>query len=208
MNCNHEYKNGSEWPSDKVGQSVVFSCSLTDQIRLEWFIGSIRQVSAVKFFRFRSHPARSSAQRGAAWRNATRRIVWDSGVAVWDACVALALRRSPCTPALLRATDGDESTRRRASSFLVASGRGCYTLSVRSTTPNWPHTTRRRSHQPPSPFSLSLFLSFLLSWRDWWICDWNLGSKSSREFHTSTLSSTCRHLRIERTLSRVNKCRW
>lgn len=75
-------------------------------------------------------------QFGAARRDATRRIVWDSGVAVWDACVALALRRSPCTPALLRATDGDESTRRRASSFLVASGRGCYTLSVRSTTPN------------------------------------------------------------------------
>lgn len=115
-----------------------------------------KQISAVRFFRH-------ALRRDATHFGATRRIVWDSGVAVWDACVALALRRSPCTPALLRATDGDESTRRRASSFLVASGRGCYTLSVRSTTPNWPRTTRRRSHDLPSH---SLFLSFLPERRD------------------------------------------
>lgn len=167
---------------------------------LERFIGPIRQVSRVKFFRFRS---RSGTQFGATRRDAS------SGVAVWDACVALALRRSPCTPALLRATDGDESTRRRASSFLVASGRGCYTLSVRSTTPNWPHTTRRRrrSHDLPPRF---LFLFFLLNRGDRRrrTCDRNFNSRSSREFHISILSRTRRHLRIERTLSRVNKCRW
>lgn len=116
---------------------------------------------------------------------ATRRIVWDSGVAVWDACVALALRRSPCTPALLRATDGDESTRRRASSFLAASGRGCYALSVRSTTSNWPRTTRRRSHDPSttSPSFYYLFLFFLLNQRNWRrrTRDQNLSSRFSRE---------------------------
>lgn len=46
----------------------------------------------------------------------------------------LASRRFPRTPALLRATDGDESTRRPASSFLVAGG--AVRLSVRSTTLN------------------------------------------------------------------------
>lgn len=132
---------------NKVG-SVVSSCILTDQIRLEWFIGSILQVSAVDF-------SASTLVRQALWRDATYRLGLRGG------CLGR-LRRArvaslPCTPALLRATDGDESTRRRASSFLAASGRGCYALSVRSTTPNWPRTTRRRSHDLPSLFSLSLF---------------------------------------------------
>ncbi|XP_076284183.1 uncharacterized protein LOC143210844 isoform X2 [Lasioglossum baleicum] len=51
----------------------------------------------------------------------SRRVVWACSEVwlVWDACVATLPSR---TPALLRATDGDESTRRPASSFLVAGG--------------------------------------------------------------------------------------
>ena len=47
-----------------------------------------------------------------------RRVVW----ALSGLSGTLASRRFPRTPALLRATDGDESTRRPASSFLVAGG--------------------------------------------------------------------------------------
>lgn len=84
------------------------------------------KLSLVGFHGSRPRPARTLSRCGAS-----------SGTPGWlSGTLASRSRRSPCTPALLRATDGDESTRRPASSFLVASGRGCYTLSVRSTTPN------------------------------------------------------------------------
>lgn len=99
--------------------------------------------------RKRKGKRRGEERRSKDWRvvgctHRLRRVVWVlSGLSG-----TLASRRFPRTPALLRATDGDESTRRPASSFLVAGG--AVRLSVRSTTLNRPRTTRceRRATTP------------------------------------------------------------